>query len=262
MAARVPARGANGRGGGTRGARGALLRGRSAAGGGSGGGGAGAGTGAGKGAEGAWYPLACQWEVRADEAVGALGVPQEAGGLPAKTLAGLPPGWRVMLLSDGSVTRHLQLLTGLAVSTECLEMRSIGRDLAGLPSEVGAIAGPLLQRQVFLRHPTSGEPLLYAASWWNTETAGDILKDAGLPMWVSLEEQRRGLYRELQEVCLGDSEFLETTFGSKGPFWGRSYTFYLDGAPLTVVYEVFSPSLDAFLGPSHPAAVRVTADAS
>ena len=78
----------------------------------------------------------------------------------------------------------------------------------------------------------------------------------------SLEEQRRGLYRELQEVCLGDSEFLETTFGSKGPFWGRSYTFYLDGAPLTVVYEVFSPGLDAFLGPSHPAAVRVTADAS
>ena len=28
---------------------------------------------------------------------------------------GLAPSWRVMLLSDGSVTRHLQLLTGLRV---------------------------------------------------------------------------------------------------------------------------------------------------
>jgi len=169
---------------------------------------------------------------------------------------------RVILLSDGSVTRHLQLLTGLAVRTECREMRPIGRDLRGLPPEVGAIEGPLLQRQVFLRHPVSGEPLLYAASWWNAETAGEVLKDAELPMWVSLEEQRRGLYRDLQEVCLGDSEFLESAFGAWGPLWGRSYTFYLDGAPLTVVYEVFSPGLDAFLGPSHPAAVRLTADAA
>ena len=197
---------------------------------------------------GSWHPLACHWEVGAEAAVRALGAVQGAsGGLPARTLAGLPPGLRVMLLSDGSVTRHLQLLTGLAVRTECREMRPIGRDLRGLPPEVGAIEGPLLQRQVFLRHPVSGEPLLYAASWWNAETAGEVLKDAELPMWVSLEEQRRGLYRELQEVFLGDSEFLESAFGARGPLWGRSYTFYLDGAPLTVVYEVFSPGLDAFL---------------
>ena len=197
---------------------------------------------------GSWHPLACHWEVGAEAAVRALGAVQGAsGGLPARTLAGLPPGLRVILLSDGSVTRHLQLLTGLAVRTECREMRPIGRDLRGLPPEVGAIEGPLLQRQVFLRHPVSGEPLLYAASWWNAETAGEVLKDAELPMWVSLEEQRRGLYRELQEVFLGDSEFLESAFGAQGPLWGRSYTFYLDGAPLTVVYEVFSPGLDAFL---------------
>jgi hypothetical protein len=37
--------------------------------------------------------------------------------------------------------------------------------------------------------------------------------------------------------------------GVPGPFWGRHYIFWSGDAPLTLIYEVFSPKLAAFLGP-------------
>lgn len=39
-------------------------------------------------------------------------------------------------------------------------------------------------------------------------------------------------------------------FGEPGPFWGRHYIFWHDSKPLTLIYEVFSPSLQRFLGPA------------
>ncbi|DBA78396.1 TPA: hypothetical protein ACH3X2_007900 [Trebouxia sp. C0005] len=61
---------------------------------------------------------------------------------------GMSPPWKVMLLSDGSVTRHLQLLTDLPVQVDCLEMRNVGTSTEGLPPGVEAIPGPRTQRQV------------------------------------------------------------------------------------------------------------------
>ena len=50
----------------------------------------------------------------------------------------------------------------------------------------------------------------------------------------------------------GRSRELAAAFGVEAGarFWGRHYVFYLDGRPLTVVYEVFSPALDRYLGAS------------
>ncbi len=39
-------------------------------------------------------------------------------------------------------------------------------------------------------------------------------------------------------------------FGESGPFWGRQYIFWHDDKPLTLIYEVFSTSLQRLLGPS------------
>jgi len=54
----------------------------------------------------------------------------------------------VMLLSDGSVTRHLQLLTGFSVSVDCLQMQNIGAASEHLPASARMLRGPLVQRQV------------------------------------------------------------------------------------------------------------------
>ena len=62
-----------------------------------------------------------------------------------------------MLLSDGSVTRHLQLLTGVSVNVDSLQMADVGPAPADLPPAAALLEGALLQRQV----PLCPEGLLY-----------------------------------------------------------------------------------------------------
>ena len=49
----------------------------------------------------------------------------------------------------GSVTRHLQLLTGSTVNVDCLAMQPVPAGSCGLPAVVHKmLAAPLLQREV------------------------------------------------------------------------------------------------------------------
>ena len=77
----------------------------------------------------------------------------------------------------------------------------------------------------------------------------EYLRDTAAPIWVNLSRERAELYREIQTLQHGDSNFLEQHFGRPGPFWGRQYLFWHGGKPLTVIHEVFSPALEEFLGP-------------
>jgi hypothetical protein len=104
-----------------------------------------------------------------------------------------------------------------------------------------------------------GAAVVYAASWWNAAEAQRCLADADLPIWTSLSVGRAELHRELLGVQAGSSPYLEEAFGAGAAaggggrpplFWGRYYVFWRGGAPLTVIFEAFSPALEAFLGPA------------
>ena len=70
----------------------------------------------------------------------------------------LSPAWRIMLLSDGSVTRHLRLLCPnlCRIKLELVAQRPVGT-FAGaggaeaMPADVARIEGDLVQREVLLR---------------------------------------------------------------------------------------------------------------
>ncbi|EIE21054.1 DUF564-domain-containing protein, partial [Coccomyxa subellipsoidea C-169] len=157
----------------------------------------------------------------------------------------LSPTWRVALLSDGSVTRHLQIMTGETVDTDCLDQANIGWDLGGLPENVAVIKGPRTQREVCVK----GTALVCATSWWNTAEISAYLGQTQKPIWVNLSQNRTELYREITNVYCGHSKDLERRFGHKGPFWGREYIFWHKGQPLTLIHEIFSPALEEYLGP-------------
>ena len=53
---------------------------------------------------------------------------------------------------------------------------------------------------------------------------------------------------QVQHIYHGHSDKLEELLGCPGPFWGRQYFFWHGGRPLTLIYEVFSPRLQHFLG--------------
>jgi chorismate lyase len=95
-----------------------------------------------------------------------------------------------MLLSDGSVTRHLQLMTGQSVDVQCLEMQSIGAvDALEFPCELGNIIGDasLVRRQVFLRFPDRlPSSYVYATSWWQEDVVNMYLRCVTFIGFISL----------------------------------------------------------------------------
>lgn len=166
-------------------------------------------------------------------------------GLPHTRLA---PAWQLLLLGDGSPTRHLQLLTGEPTEVDVIDMSAIGMDSDGAPELIQTVPGPRLRRQVWLR-TASGQRLAYATSWWEASHVDEYLQNRELPIWASLTRLRTELYRDVQGIHYGNSAALESAFEQVGPFWGRHYLFWHHGQPLTVIYEVFSPYLTKYLGP-------------
>lgn len=170
-----------------------------------------------------------------------LGTPQ-----PPLTGTGLNGPWRLLLLGDGSPTRHLQLLTGLPVRVEVITMASDPLNTAEAPAEVSELEPPLLRRQVWLR--CGDHTLAWAESWWNCELAAKHLGVRSRPIWHSLTANRAELYREVDGLAVVSAPHLESGFGHAGPFWSRHYRFFRAGRPLTVIREVFSPELGRWLG--------------
>jgi len=174
------------------------------------------------------------------------GVESVQQGLPHSQLA---PAWQILLLGDGSPTRHLQLLTGEQTAVDVMDMSPIGTASDGAPKQLHVVPGPRVRRQVWLR-TRSGQRLAYAASWWEASHVDDYLQNKSIPIWASLAKLRTELYRDVQGLYYGQSPALEDAFGERGPFWGRHYLFWHHGQPFTLIYEVFSPYLAKYLGPT------------
>lgn len=184
----------------------------------------------------AWFALDPIWQ--GDEKAVQQGLPHHQ----------LAPAWQILLLGDGSPTRHLQLLTGEPTEVDVIDMSAIGMDLDQAPAQIEVVPGPRLRRQVWLR-TASGQRLAYATSWWEASHVDAYLQNKSLPIWLSLTRLRTELYRDVQGLYYGHSVELEQAFGQSGPFWGRHYLFWHHGQPFTLIYEVFSPYLQKYLGP-------------
>ncbi|MCP9943155.1 chorismate lyase [Cyanobium sp. ATX 6E8] len=165
--------------------------------------------------------------------------------------------WRLLLLGDGSPTRHLESLTGEPVEIELIAMapEPVAPDPDGArlptssppPPEIAELDGPLLRRQVWLR--CGSRTLAWAESWWNQQQADAYLQEREQPIWRSLTSHRAELFREVDGLAQVDAPWLEERFGQAGPFWSRHYRFFRGGKELTVIREVFSPELEHWLGP-------------
>jgi chorismate--pyruvate lyase len=173
----------------------------------------------------------------------------EGNSSPA-TGVGLTGPWRLLLLGVGSPTRQQQTHSGLPVEIELIAMAAEPPHPEGgrPPEEISELAEPLLRRQVWLR--CGSETLAWAESWWNQHQAERHLSQRDQPIWRSLTSERAELFREVDGLALVEAPWLAERFGQAGPFWARHYRFFRGGQPLTVIREVFSPSIARWLGPS------------
>lgn len=168
--------------------------------------------------------------------------------LEARAGRELSGAWKLMLLGDGSPTRHLQLLTGHPLEVELIAMAAECERDPAAPEQVGELEEPLLRRQVWLN--CGGQTLGWAESWWNQAEAEAHLQDKRQPIWRSLTAGRAELFREVDGLGQVQAPWLEQRFGCAGPFWSRHYRFFRQGKELTVIREVFSPALERWLGPA------------
>tara|TARA_B100000131_G_C18024705_1_gene575977 strand:- start:19 stop:591 length:573 start_codon:yes stop_codon:yes gene_type:complete len=167
-------------------------------------------------------------------------------------MAGNAPGelsgpWKLMLLGDGSPTRHLNLLTGDKVTIKLITMASEAKAGDRAPIEVKELKPPLLRRQVWIQ--CGQHTLAWAESWWNQSEAEHHLINKDQPIWESLTNGRSELFREVDGLSLVNADWLEAEFNTKGPFWSRHYRFFRQQKELTVIREVFNPKLEDWLGP-------------
>lgn len=183
----------------------------------------------------AWHHLTPSWQATPD--ILKRGLPLEQMAAP----------WQMLLLGDGSVTRHLQLMTGEEVSVAVTAMDRVSEE-DGAPIEVNVIPAPRLRRQVWLMS-ASGQCLAYAASWWSFHEVDTYLKDRSQPIWNNLASRRTEHFRDLKGLFCGEDPNLSAAFGATGVLWGRYYLIWNQGQPRTLIYEVFSPLLSKSLGP-------------
>ena len=154
--------------------------------------------------------------------------------------------WQLMLLGDGSPTRHLKLLTAHEVAIKVISMAMESNNESEAPEEVNELEKPLLRRQVWL---TCRElTLAWAESWWNYQEAEKHLQNKNQPIWKSLTQGRSELFREVDGLALVNANWLKLEFQEEGPFWSRHYRFFRQQKELTVIREVFSPKLENWLG--------------
>jgi len=160
----------------------------------------------------------------------------------------IPGAWKLMLLGDGSPTRHLQLLTEKETKIELIGMNLDNKLSIDTPKEIHQLTKPLVKRQVWIKN--NNLSLAWAESWWNIEAVNMNLTNKKEPIWKNLTKDRSELFREVDTIAIVDSQWLQKEFSSKGPFWSRNYRFFRNKKPLTIIREVFNPYIENWLGHS------------
>ena len=166
--------------------------------------------------------------------------------LTTNTLPEIPGAWKLMLLGDGSPTRHLQLLTKKETKVNLIGMDIEQLSIKDAPEEINQLKTPLIRRQVWIEN--SDITLAWAESWWNVEQVRLSLTNTKDPIWKNLTKDRSELFREVDAISIVNSPWLSQKFKDKGPFWSRNYRFFRNKKPLTIIREVFNPAIEKWLG--------------
>lgn len=128
------------------------------------------------------------------------------------------------------------------------------------PEVMKHIEGPRIRRRVWLQN-NLGDTYAYAISWWNEARYREVMSDRTLPIGATLSTTKLEVHREILSVFSGRNHHLQASFqhldGDAGKaawtgassIWARTYLMSNAGKPLSLICEVFNPSLQLLLGP-------------
>lgn len=150
--------------------------------------------------------------------------------------------FRLLLFSDGSLTRHLQILSGYSI-----RIMIIKTSIAQLKDRHGnyiyfTVPYPQISRQIWLVNEKNVK-VVYANSIWNQEAFNKYLTVPKIPIGKWIIDSEIDVFRYIYKIEYIYSINLENHFKCKGPFWTRYYFLIHDGEILASIQEVFSSNL-------------------
>nr|YP_009237708.1 hypothetical protein [Gracilariopsis lemaneiformis]YP_009294688.1 hypothetical protein Gch_089 [Gracilariopsis chorda]AJO68518.1 hypothetical protein [Gracilariopsis lemaneiformis]AML79942.1 hypothetical protein [Gracilariopsis lemaneiformis]AOM66948.1 hypothetical protein Gch_089 [Gracilariopsis chorda]UAD88790.1 hypothetical protein [Gracilariopsis chorda] len=147
----------------------------------------------------------------------------------------IPTKWKLILMNDGSFTQNLNSLTNDQIIT--------------IPkyTESQYIIKKTKIRNIYLTN-NSNQYLAFARSNWilhiNHKIHNNLINNQ--PVGQLFINHQADIYKDIHEIHYVYSAFLEYTFNSIGPVWGRKYTIYYRYQPIITLQEFFSPYLINF----------------
>lgn len=158
----------------------------------------------------------------------------------------LSPLQKILLGTDGSVTRILELATGAPVSINTL-LQTVEAADSGIAGRLGIAPGQEVNHRIVeLRNTRTGETLIYAESYTPLSrlSAGfrDDLMRADIPVGRILERHRLETRREIMKMSAGPRPAsVAERFGLSGTprFLSREYCIIHQEHPLMHIEELF-----------------------
>nr|YP_009500331.1 hypothetical protein [Gracilariopsis heteroclada]AXE43493.1 hypothetical protein [Gracilariopsis heteroclada] len=147
----------------------------------------------------------------------------------------IPNKWKLLLMNDGSFTQNLNSLTNEQITT-----------LQAYTENQYLIKKRKI-RNIYLTN-NSNQYLAFARSYWilniNHQIHNNLINNQ--PVGQLFINHQTDIYKDIHEIYYVHSAFLENTFKSLGPVWGRKYTIYYRYKPIITLQEFFSPYLINF----------------
>ena len=154
----------------------------------------------------------------------------------------IPPIWQTILLSDGSLTRHLEILLGTPVELQIQTIANIQLRDYSERFICSKICYPQISRLVWLRAHNKGN-IVYANSIWNTKILSEFITNERLPIGRLFIDLELDICKQIYQIEYVHSYELERKFQYVGPFWSRQYFLMHHGEILASIQEFFSPIL-------------------
>jgi hypothetical protein len=138
------------------------------------------------------------------------------------------------------------------------------------PPQCAVLPRERIRRRVLLRNER-GDRYAFAVSWWGREAYASFMRDTSAPIGATMATARLAVFREIFAVSRGTAPALHDLLGIADvggvapELWCRHYMMWAGGQPLCLICEVFSPALQAWMGPIAPGAplpLAASADAA
>lgn len=153
----------------------------------------------------------------------------------------IPKEWQLILFSDGSLTRHLEILLKNSIKLQIYKITTAKLVNYHEQFVCSNISYPQKNRQTWLI-TQNNKKILYATSIWNHSSLSTSFS-INIPIGKFLIETELDIFREIYKIDLLYSHDLEKEFNSKGPFWSRNYFLKHNQQILANIQEVFSPRI-------------------